>query len=106
MNFQTSSYKNMNAQGDKHIAKTEGHEGKNRYWFYLYLGYTRVGRKAHGYMMTKDRGASVFFEGVNHFLAPQFYLYLGRDFAYNGAGFVAFVRVNLGKGAYVEHEDF
>lgn len=31
---------------------------------------------------------------------------MGRDWIFNGAGFVAYVKVNLGKGAYVEKEDF
>lgn len=70
------------------------------------MGYTRIGRKAHGHVMLKNRAESVFFEGINHYLAPEFYLFLGRDWIYKGAGFVAYVRVNLGKGAYVEKPEF
>lgn len=47
------------------------------------------------------------YEKTNHYLAPEFYVYIGRDKFYKGHnGPLAFVQFNLGKGAYKSGSDF
>lgn len=48
------------------------------------MGYVREGRKAYGYVKFPDRAKGIPFTNINHYYAPQFYLYLGRDWVYKG----------------------
>lgn len=39
-------------------------------------------------------------------MVEKYLLYVGRDWLYHGNGFAAHVRVNFGKGAYREGENY
>lgn len=50
-------------------------------WHYLYYGYSRIERKAHGYIKYTSDEKTITYADTNHYLAEKFYLLL-RDERY------------------------
>lgn len=45
----------------------------------MYYGYSKKDSKAYAYVKFKDSAESLTFDKINHYLAPKFYVYLGKD---------------------------
>lgn len=46
-------------------------------WFYVYFGYNKLEKKAFAYIEFTNGHTDIPFEGVNHFYANKYFLYLG-----------------------------
>jgi hypothetical protein len=55
----------------------------------------------------KDSEETLTFAKINHYLAPKFFLYLGKDPNFPGwNGKLGYVNFNIGKGSFKTGNDF
>jgi hypothetical protein len=54
-------------------------EGTLTRWSFIYFGYSRIERRAHGFNLVDGKVARVDFADTNHFLSSAHILYLAKD---------------------------
>jgi hypothetical protein len=52
-------------------------------WFFLYHGYSRIDRLSYAYVKYYSGAETQSWDKVNHYFAPKFFVYVGKD-ALNG----------------------
>lgn len=72
---------NGNGKSDVNSGNQFATGGLHMNWHYLYYGYSRIERKAHGYIKYTSDEKTITYADTNHYLAEKFYLLL-RDERY------------------------
>jgi hypothetical protein len=91
----------MNGNGNPNVHQSVKYQNDLTSWHFIYFGYSRAERKAFGFVKFPGRKEVVKFDGINHYLAKQFYVNVGKDQFYPSySGYVAHFRIHLCKGAY------
>lgn len=73
----------------------------------MYFGYSKLNKKAYVYVKWTAGEDSLTYENANHYLAPLFYIYVGRDKHSPGhSGKMAYFNFNLGEGSYITNNKF
>jgi hypothetical protein len=99
--FATYTYNDMNGRGNPNVYKSVKYGEQLPEWHFVYFAYTRKQRKAYGYVAFKGRKEVVQFDGINHYLAKQYRVFVAKDRFYPSfSGKVARFRMKLCGGAY------
>ncbi|CAK56140.1 unnamed protein product (macronuclear) [Paramecium tetraurelia] len=103
----TYTYANMNGGGNANVWKNILHKDRHTKWFFVYFGYSKPQAKAYSYIKWQSDDDFLNYDNTNHYYAPNFQVFFGRDKFYTGwHGKVAFAQFNLGKGAFRSGKDF
>ncbi|CAD8140693.1 unnamed protein product [Paramecium octaurelia] len=107
LHLPTYTYANMNGAGNTNLWKNIPHKERHTKWFFLYFGYTKQQQKAYSYVKWTDGEDSLKYDNVNHYFAPQFFVFVGRDKHFPGfSGKLAYVNFNVGAGSFRGENDF
>jgi len=97
----------MNGAGNANYYKNIAHKDRHTKWFFVYFGHSRKESLAYTYVKWSDSEDSLTYEKTNHYLVPEFYIFVGRDKHFPGLnGKLGFVNFNVGKGAFRKGNDF
>lgn len=107
LQFTTYTYTNLVGAGNANYFKSILHKDRHTKWFFAYFGYSKLAREAYAFVKwTQDHNFLVFSD-VNHFYAPAFHVYIGKDKHFPGFnGKMAYVGFNIGRKAYLKEIDF
>lgn len=107
LHFPTYTYVNMNGAGNANFHKNIDHKGRHQKWFFVYFGYSKKERLANIYVKWQDSEDSTQYENIDHYFAPEFFVYYGRDKHFPGwNGQMGLVNFNSGEGAFRNGKDF
>lgn len=79
LHFPTYTYSNMNGAGNANLYKNIAHKERHLEWFYVYYGYQKSSSKAYAYVKWTNSEDSLTYDNTNHYLAPEFFIFVGRD---------------------------
>lgn len=99
--FTTYSYTDSNGNGNPNYWEAVPYESDLESWHFVYFGYSRHLRRAYAYVRFNGRAGEVNFVDANHFISPNYYVYVGQDQfypAYNGQ--IRQFALNAGDGAF------
>jgi hypothetical protein len=90
----------MNGAGDGNRYNSVSHGGQNTQWHYIYLGYSKIAKRAYFNLALKSQTFTLDFPNTQHYWAEKFY-FLFKDSRYSfWNGQIAYTNVVLGKGAF------
>jgi hypothetical protein len=93
--FSTYSYDGVTGTGNPNVHQSIPYHDQLTRWHYVYFLYEREHRSAFAEISFRSGKVESQFVGVNHFLAAQQYIYVGRDQFYPSYnGYVARFKVN------------
>lgn len=93
----TYTYTNMVGGGNTNFWKNIQHKGRHTEWFYVYYGYSKVARRAYAFVKWTDGEDSLNWDDINHYLAFNLYLFVGRDKHFPGHnGKIGYFNFNAG----------
>lgn len=91
----------MNGAGNVNYYKNIPHKNRHEDWFFTYFGYSKTEAKAFVYVKWADSEDTLVYDNVNHYLAAEFIIFIGRDKHFKGfSGKLGFINFNIGNGAY------
>jgi hypothetical protein len=97
LHFPTYTYTNMNGAGNTNFVKNIAHKGKFVRWFFVYFGYSKKVSKAYIHVKWFDGEDSMTYPNINHYFAPKFLAYVGKDRHYPAFnGNIGYFKINLG----------
>lgn len=96
----------MNGAGEANYHKNLNHKNRHLRWFYVYFGYSKKHAMASLYVKWTAEEEFLTYERTNHYLAPEFFIYVGRDKHFPGFnGQLGMINFNAGDGAFREKND-
>lgn len=98
--FTTYSYANLNGAGNPNVHQNIP-STLHKQWHYIYYGYSRIQRKAYGYIKFLEGEGEITHANCNHYVTNQHYFTMEKDKFYPTLqSEVAYVNINYGKGAF------
>ncbi|CAD8123997.1 unnamed protein product [Paramecium sonneborni] len=85
--FATYTYDDNFGKGNPNKYINTEHQNKHTEWHYIYMAYSREQKKVLSILFTKGDRQVKYIDEVNHYLAPLYKIFLGKDQfypAYNG----------------------
>jgi hypothetical protein len=79
LHFPTYSYTSLNGDGNRNQFQNIAHKGRHVKWFFVHYGYSKPARKAYVHVKWFEEDQNLVYENVNHYYAPKFWLYVGKD---------------------------
>lgn len=97
----------MNGAGNANLHQNINHKDRHTEWFFVYFGYSKKDAKAYIYVKWTDSEDSLTYEKVNHYFAPEFFVFVGRDKQFPGLnGQLGYVNFNVGTGSFRTGNNF
>lgn len=97
----------MVGAGNANYYKNIPHKERHNQWFFVYFGYSKPTSTAYAYVKWSDSEDSNTYDNANHYYAPEFFVFVGKDKHFPGFnGKIAYVSFNAGEGSFKKGTDF